>query len=152
MTFAYEIEYQGKKVRCRTFQDAQRFLRQMEGSSLAQETVPWSDEEFKQFTNRIRYPQRRLLKKLHDLVGSTGWLDDSKLRDDLGIKDNRVLAGVLSGISKVALGVGIEPGRVYVQRTSYRGGKPYRQYRITSGFLHAAAQHKWPSKHDLFEQ
>ncbi len=148
VNFNYEIEYRGKIVRCRTAADADRLLERLEGGKLLKDDTPWSIEEFTKFTGRIRYQQRRLLAKLLD-YGTTAWLEDAKLRSDLGIPDNRVLAGVLSGISKVALMFDIDPRRVYVQKTRYEYAKPRRLYQVTSGFLQAATKYNWPSKDDL---
>jgi hypothetical protein len=150
MTYPYEIEYKGKVVRCRTLEDAQRALEAFDGSSLTRADAPWSVEEFQQFTGRIHFQQRRLLAKLLE-YGTTAWLEDLKLRELLDLDGNKALAGTLSGISKVALMFGIDPRRVYTQKTLYKHGKPQRTYQITSGFLQAAAKHKWPSKNDLKE-
>ncbi len=150
MSFAYEIEYGGKIIRCRTLEDAQQALEAFEGSNLKRVDSPWSAEEFQQFTGRIHHQQRRLLAKLLE-YGTTAWLEDWKLRDLLDLSGNKALAGTLSGISKVALMFGIDPRRVYTQKTLYKHAKPQRTYQITSGFLQAAAKYKWPSKDDLKE-
>ena len=148
MSFAYEIEYKGKTIRCRTFEDAQRVLEGFDGSNVAQDHTAWSTEEFEKFTGRIHHQQRLLLAELLKW-GTTAFLEDWKLRDLLGLGGNKALAGTLSGISKVALMFGIDPRRVYTSRTMYKHGKPTRTYQITSGFLRAAAKHHWPSKEDL---
>lgn len=148
--FAYEIEYKGKTVRCRTVEDAQRLLRELEGGRMSKDDAPWTKEEFANFTGRIQLQQRRLLAKLLE-YGTTAWLEDRKLRDMLDIPDNKALAGVLSGLSKVALIFDIDPRKVYVQKTLYRHSKPSRLYQVTSGFLQAAARYHWPSKNDLME-
>lgn len=151
LPFAYEIEYRGKIIRCRSAADADRLLTRLEDTGkLSRDDTPWSKEEFSSFTARIRYQQRVVLSKLLN-YGTTAWLVDSKLRSDLGIADNKVLAGVLSGISKVALMFDIDPRRVYTQKTVYQRAKPHRLYQVTSGFLQAATKHKWPSPEDLEE-
>jgi hypothetical protein len=148
--FAYEIEYKGKTIRCRTLDDMQRALDRLAGGRLTREITPWSIDEFEKFTGRIQFQQRRLLAKLLE-YGTTAWLEDFKLREFLDIPHNQALAGVLSGISKVALMFGIEPRRVYTQNTVFKHGKAHRFYQVTSEFLRAAAKHKWPSKADLRE-
>ena len=147
--FAYEIEYKGKIIRCRTLDDMKRALENLEGSRITKENAPWSTGEFKKFTGRIQFQQRRLLATL--LEYGTASLEDFKLRELLDIRDNQALAGVLSGISKVALMFGIEPRRVYTQTTFYKHGKAKRCYQITSEFLQAADKYKWPSKRDVQE-
>jgi hypothetical protein len=144
----YEIEYRGKIIRCRDLKTMKTALAEMEGSKLVREGTPWTAEEFQKFATRIHVPQRRLLAKLLE-YGTTAWLEDVKLRADLGIPDNKSLAGTLSGISKVALMFDIEPRRVYTQKTMYQQSKPRRLYQISSSFLQAAAKYNWPSRKDL---
>jgi|SRR5579884_643618 len=148
ISYPYEICYQGKTIRCRSLREMRSVLNELEGSSPLHETQPWAAEEFDKFTSRIRPTQRQLLKNLLD-YGTTTWLEDFKLRQLLGISDNQALAGVLSGISKVALLFDIHPRRVYSHKTEYRHGKAHRYYQTTSAFLQAANAHKWPSKDDL---
>lgn len=144
----YEIEYKGKTIRCRDLESMKAALAELDGGRLVRHTAPWTTEEFQKFTGRIHIPQRRLLAKLIE-HGPSKTLDDSTLRDLLGLPDNKSLAGSLSGISKVALMFGIEPRRVYAQNTTYKHSRPQRTYQITAEFAQAAARHKWPSKEDL---
>ncbi len=146
--FAYEIEYKGKIIRCHTLDDMQRALEKLESSKVTKQSSPWSTEEFEKFTGRIKLQQRLLLAKLLEF-GPIAWLEDSKLRELLGLPDNQSLAGVLSGISKVALMFGIDPRRVYTPNTVFKRGKARRFYQVTSEFLRAATKHKWPSTADL---
>jgi len=148
ITHLYEVEYKGKIIRCLDLKAMRAALEQLEGSTLVRETTPWTEEEFQNFTGRVHVPQRRLLAKLLE-YGTISWLEDAKLRSDLDIRDNKSLAGTLSGISKVALMFDIDPRRVYSQKTIYEHAKPRRLYQVTSAFLQAAARHKWPSKGDL---
>src|ERR1700724_4446125 len=106
LPFAYEIEYRGKIIRCRTLDDAHRALEVFEGSKLSGVDGPWSAEEFRQFTGRIHHQQRLLLANLLE-YGTTAWREDWKVRDLLDLSGNKALAGTLSGISKVALMFGI---------------------------------------------
>jgi hypothetical protein len=149
--YPYEIQYKGKTIRCRSLDVMEQALDRLEGSKLAREVTPWGADEFQRFTGRIHIPQRRLLAKLLE-YGTTAWLEDWKLRELLDIPDNQALAGVLSGISKVALIFGIEPRRVYAQDTFYKQGKPRHRYQITSAFLQAADKYKWPAKEDLRQE
>ena len=148
--YPYEIEYRGKKIKCRTLDHVKDVLQELEGGKVVREETAWTFEEFQQFTGRIHLPQRRLLATLLE-YGTIAEIEDVKLRELLDVPDNQALAGVLSGISKVALMFGIEPRRVYAQTTAFRHGKPHRYYQITSAFLQAAAKHNWPSKADLRE-
>jgi hypothetical protein len=142
----YEIEYKGKIIRCRTESALVRALGVLEADENRSAAL-WSAEEFTDFTNRIRTPQRRLLGKL--LECGPAMLMDEKLRADLGISNNQALAGVLSGISKTALAMDLDPTNVYLSRTRYRNGKPIHAYRIASEFLRAAKKLGWPKEEDL---
>ena len=144
----YEIEYKGKIIRCRDLKAMIAALQQLEGNKTVRELTPWTSEEFQNFTQRIHIPQRRLLAKLLEIAPLQS-MEDTALRDMLGLESNKAFAGSLSGISKVALMFGIEPRRVYVTNTIYRHSKPHRTYQITAEFAQAAARHKWPSKSDL---
>src|SRR5947209_1279820 len=55
--FAYEIVYKGKIIRCRTLDDMQRVLENLEGSRVTKEITPWSTDEFERFTGRIQFQQ-----------------------------------------------------------------------------------------------
>jgi hypothetical protein len=148
MEHEYEIEYRGRIIRCKTAEAAARILRVIEEQDTNRDRIPWSLHDFTEFTERIQWQQRKLLAKLLE-YGSTSWVSSEKLRDILGVSGNQALAGVLSGITKVAMALDIEPERVYMQTTRFSQGKPQRFYRVASGFLRAAAEHEWPSTEDL---
>jgi hypothetical protein len=149
MPHDFEIEYRGRVIRCRTERALVRALGVLDPDEKRGDTV-WTAEEFTEFTDRIRTAQRRLLGRLLEFGSAS--LTDEKLRADLGIANNQALAGVLSGISKTALALNLEPARVYLSRTHYRKGKPARSYRITSGFLRAARKAGWPKDEDLKQE
>jgi hypothetical protein len=148
MEHEYEIEYKGRIVRCKTADAAARLLAVLEQEDVSKDTMPWTPNDFTEFTERIQKRQRKLLAKLLE-YGSTTWLSAEKLCELMNIRGNQALAGVLSGVTKVALSLDIAPERVYLQTTRFKEGKPYRLYRVASGFLRAAAEHEWPSKADL---
>jgi hypothetical protein len=148
MEHEYEIEYKGRIVRCKTADAAARLLAVLEQEDVSKDTMPWTPNDFTEFTERIQRRQRNLLASLLE-YGSTTWLSAEKLCELLSIRGNQALAGVLSGITKVALSLDIAPERVYLQTTRFKEGKPYRLYRVASGFLRAAAEHEWPSESDL---
>jgi len=147
MEHTYEVPYKGRMVRCKTAEAAARLLRALDDEDRRKEEIPWSAHDFDEFTQRIRTFQRRVLNRLLEFGGA--WLTDKKLREDLYISNNRILAGILSGISKVALAMDIEPQRAYLSRTRYERGKPVHLYRIAPAFLRAAKEHDWPEKSDL---
>jgi|HubBroStandDraft_4_1064222.scaffolds.fasta_scaffold33332_5 hypothetical protein len=68
------------------------------------------------------------------------------------VASNQGLAGVLSGVTKVAEAMEIDPARIYYQRTEYEQGCPVRRYYIASAFMRAAIDADWSSPHDLEER
>lgn len=146
MPHDFEIEYRGRVIRCRTERALVRALGVLDADEKHSGRT-WTAQEFTEFTDRIRTTQRRLLGRLLEFGPAS--LTDERLRADLGIVNNQALAGVLSGISKTALALNLEPARVYLSRTQYRKGKPVRSYRIASGFLRTAMKMGWPRDEDL---
>jgi hypothetical protein len=148
MEHEYEIEYRGRIIRCKTAEAVNRMLQVLDEQDVAKDALPWSPHDFTEFTDRIQWQQRKLLAKMLE-YGSTTLLSSEKLRDLMGISGNQALAGVLSGITKVAMSLDIAPERVYLKTTRFSQGKPEQYYRVSSGFLKAAAENEWPSKEDL---
>jgi hypothetical protein len=147
MEHEYEIEYKGRIIRCKTAEAATRLLHVIEQEDVAKDALPWTPHDFTEFTTRIQWRQRRLLAKLLE-HGSTTWLSSEKTRSFAHVSGNQALAGVLSGITKVAMSLDIAPERVYLRTTRFKQGKPEHYYRVASGFLRAAAEHDWPSGDD----
>ena len=149
MEHEYEVEYKGRIVRCKTADAAAQLLHVLEQQDDDKDVLPWSPHDFTEFTDRIQWQQRRLLKHLLNYGG--GSLSSKKLRELMDIVGNQSLAGVLSGVTKVAMSLDIAPERVYLKTTKFTQGKPEQFYRVASGFLWAAKEHEWPSDRDLEE-
>lgn len=150
MEHEYEIEVKGRIIRCKTAEAAARLLEVVAQGDRPKDDVPWNDHDFAEFTGRIRIFQRRLLKVLLD--HKQVWMTDEELRGAMHVRGNQALAGFLSGISKVALALNIEPARVYVMQTKYERGKPVRFYRIGSAFKKIAQANEWPAADDLIAE
>jgi hypothetical protein len=144
----YVVEYKGAKVHCKSMEDAARLLERLGQGGNNPEVRPWNAAEFTDFTERLEVGPRRLLAFLLKISPATDW----QLRGHLDLAGNKQLAGVLSGVSKVALALDIEPRRVYSQSTSYKSGKPERRYQVTLAFKKAAEEVDWPSEKDLEEE
>jgi hypothetical protein len=138
MRHEYEIEYRGIKIKCPSLDAMKKAVRELE-NQLPPETEPWLSHDFVEFTQRIQWQQKKLL----EVLLNSGPSSDEELRTSLGLADNRVLAGVLSGVSKVALALDIDPRRVYKQTTTYKNGSPLREYSISLPFRKAALDHGW---------
>jgi hypothetical protein len=138
MALEFEVTSpKGVKIKCSSVEAAKRLVKELE-RDIEPDAEEWSVTDFEDFTGRIQYQQRRLLSLLMDGEGS-----DTDIRTALKLANNRVLAGVLSGISKVALALSIDPKRVYRQTTQYREGLPIRKYELTRAFKKAAVDNDW---------
>lgn len=142
----YEIRYGKIRIGCRTAKDAARLAKELNLGPQHLETAPWRLDEFTDFVNRIQWTQRKLLNVL---LQADGEVYDYDLRGKLMLDGNQALAGVLSGITKVAQAMDIDPKRVYAQVTEYNKGLPERRYRVTYAFRKAAKDADWPSPDDL---
>jgi hypothetical protein len=145
----YEVEYRGVIIRCSTPEEAVEVARQLGGTPDNPHHVPWRVDEFTEFVDRIQIAQRKLLNVL--LKARCQPVKDYDLCGQLGLATNQGLAGVLSGVTKVAKAMDIEPSRIYYQRTEYKQGSPERRYYITPAFMKAALDADWPSMYDLEE-
>ena len=143
----YEVEYKGVMIRCDTPQEAVQVARLLGGEPDHPHYAPWRVDEFTEFVDRIQTFQRRLLNVL--IKAECQPVKDSQLCSAINASNNQALAGILSGITKVAKAMDIEPSRIYYQRTEYKQGSPERRYYITPAFLKAARDADWPSEDDL---
>ncbi len=110
----YEVEYKGVMIRCDTPQEAVEIARLLGGEPDHPHYAPWRVDEFTEFVDRIQIMQRRLLNIL--IKAQCQPVKDSRLCSALPASTNQALAGVLSGITKVAKAMDIEPSRIYYQR------------------------------------
>lgn len=138
MALEYEVvSPKGIKIRCSSLEAADRLVKKLEQAIADPDIEEWNATDFEDFTGRLQHLPRRLLKLLLNTYED---VSDADIRSALGLANNRVLAGVLSGISKVALALSIDPNRVYKQRIRYQSGLPQRQYAVTKAFRKAAVE------------
>jgi hypothetical protein len=145
----YEIVFGKARIRCRTAKDAARLAKELNLGPEHPQTIIWRVDEFTEFVNRIQWQQRRLLDAL---LQSDEALHDYALCGRLMLNGNQALAGVLSGITKVAQAMEIDPRRIYSLETTYNKGLPERRYWLTHAFRRAAKDADWPSPDDLKAQ
>jgi hypothetical protein len=136
----YEIEYKGIKVRSDTLEGARELLRQIQGLPESPDSKPWTEVELRELMGRLKPTPKDLLYRL--LINSETSCTDAQLRAMLGLANNKMLAGVLSGISKTALAMRIPPERVYRQSTTYHEGKPIRHYSVSLVFKEAMKKYR----------
>ena len=140
----FEVRYKDVTIGCDTPENAALVAKQLGDASDSPYSNPWRMDEFMDFVNRIQLQQRKLLAVLLRDPSHTQ-LPDHQLRVALGLDSNQGLAGVLSGITKVAQAMEIDPKRIYGQSTKYRQGLPERKYWLTDAFRQAAQNADWPS-------
>jgi hypothetical protein len=144
MAREYDFVWNGIRVHCTSEDDAAALMKKL--------VVPdrpdlrlWSAHEFVEFTGRIQHQQRKFLWYLKEV----GQSSNEEIRTALGLEGNQALAGVLSGITKVAMAMDIDHTRVYVQKIKYEQGKPIRTYDLASSFKKAAVEFDWPSESEV---
>lgn len=143
----FEIDCDGAKIRCETAEEVVRLLKLMKEAEIHPDAQSWKTYEFDNLLARLQDQPRRLLAFMIEC--GVRPIKDSELREALGLRDNKALAGVLSGISKVAQAMNIDPRRIYRFALDYKEGKPNRSYQLTPAF-HAAIKHiGWPKPEDL---
>jgi hypothetical protein len=140
MSLEFEVtSSKGLKIKCSSVEAAKRLINELE-RDISPEAEEWNVTDFEEFAGRLQYQPRLLLKLL---LENDREVSDAEIRNSLKLASNRVLAGVLSGVSKVALALSIDPNRVYRQTTRYKNGLPERQYTVTSAFRKAALDNDW---------
>jgi hypothetical protein len=144
MAREYDIEWRGIKIHCKSTEDAAALLKKL-GEPARPELEPWSAHEFLDFTGRIQFQQKKFLWFLKECGENT----DELARTILDIEGNQALAGILSGITKVAMAMDIDHLRVYRQRTKYEKGRPVRLYDLAPVFRKATLEFDWPSASEV---
>jgi hypothetical protein len=143
---AYDVICGDVIIRCGNAKEAALVAKELNAGKASPQTMPWRLHEFTEFVNRIQWQQRRLL---NILLHSVTPVPVRELCLKLHLSGNQALAGVLSGITKVAQTLDIDPGRIYKQDTTYSKGRPERKYRVVYAFRQAAKENSWPSQEDL---
>jgi hypothetical protein len=101
---------------------------------------PWTPGVFTEFIERLGARQKTALAFLIERRQVT----DVELRAELGLSNNQMLAGVLSGISKQAAAINI-PARTIFHFQNIRNAEGRRNtYSIAEQFLEAASEMSWP--------
>jgi hypothetical protein len=135
------IDYKGAVIQCSDAREAQEILRFIANENSRYGTPsnsPWDAKLFWKFVESLGTKQRDILKLL--LSES---LSDQDLRAALGVTSNQQLAGLLSGLSKQAAGLGIQARAVYKIETEFKGGETKKSYAIAPEFAYAAQENNW---------
>lgn len=102
--------------------------------------IQWTPEKFMRFIGSIGPQQQRVLAFLVEQGRAT----DEELRNELKIKGNQTLAGILSGVSKQAAALGIPARSIFSFENFRSAGKRSSTYTIAEGFRHTALDMSWP--------
>jgi len=145
MADRYEFKIEGVDIVCNSAASAARLIHALRKGPMPPHLEKWELHDFEQFTGKLQHFPKKLLEFLLTVRTAT----DEQIRQHMNLSSNRVLAGILSGVSKVALSLGLDPQMVYTQTTKYVKSKPQRIYQISEGFYTAAKRSDWPSEEEL---
>jgi hypothetical protein len=142
MDMSIKIEHGGVTYTVETLEEAVKLgaLLQESGTietieaSIDESDFVWTPEAFRTFMEHLGEPQKVALSALCERGKAT----DGFLREAVGVSDNQALGGVLSGVSKQAIALGI-PARAVFKCENYRNaGKRRSLYYMHDGFRQIA--------------
>lgn len=107
---------------------------------------PWNAEVFQSYLRRLGDTQTTVLA--HLLVN--GIVTDAELRASLRLPSNQALAGVLSGLSKQARAMGIDPREVFNVQNWRLDGKRHAEYLSALSLRRIARKLNWPPDDKMF--
>jgi hypothetical protein len=106
------------------------------------ERNPWNGDLFWKFIESLGDSQKLILSKL--ILKRS--LKDKELRNLVGVKDNKQLAGVMSGISKQAAAHNIPARAVFKIENESKAGEVTKTYVVSLDFLRIANEMNWPDE------
>ena len=158
-----KFRYRGIEVECSTEAEAQSVLaciaeqdekRRVQNRSLLEVAIasvsdaekrernPWNGDLFWKFIENLGDSQKLILSKL--ILKRS--LKDKELRNLVGVKDNKQLAGVMSGISKQAAAHNIPARAVFKIENESKAGEVTKTYVVSLDFLRIANEMNWPDE------
>ena len=158
-----KFRYRGIEVECSTEAEAKSVLadiaeqdekRRVQNRSLLEVAIatvtdaekrernPWNVDLFWKFIESLGDSQELILKKL--ILKRS--LNDKELRNLVGVKDNKQLAGVMSGISKQAAAHNIPARAVFKIENESKAGEVAKTYVVSLDFLRIANGMNWPDE------
>ena len=106
-------------------------------ASTSEEGMVWTPELFRRFMERLGESQITALT----LLAQHRYVSDELLRTQLGVEDNQALAGILSGISKQAIALGMSPRSVFSFENLRKTGKRSSIYSVPNSLREIALKH-----------
>ena len=146
---AIEFKYKGTTWRADTPEEAVALRNELEKSDKAFEPAFermdhladfWTPDKFMDLVNGIGPLQQRLLVTIARKPGITS----SELVRALGVNSDVALAGVISGLSKQAKQLGVEPKHLFQINVTWKGKTKTRTFILDDFFLGAGADQNWP--------
>lgn len=138
-----EFEHEGKKYRADTAKEAVELQRLLEKKDLDRSAQPirhWPVDVALDFINGMGEMQKKFLAILAD--GAS--IPSDTMVDALRLDSEIALAGVLSGLSKQAKKMKVNPHNIYYVEVEWAGKKKERYFRLMSDFRDALTELNWP--------
>jgi hypothetical protein len=101
---------------------------------------PWTEAILDTFLHSLGRDQKEILRILVDKKRATA----DELRAAIGVEKNQALAGVISGISKQAVALGIKPRDVFGIENNRKSGVLNKSFVINEDLLKIAQFANWP--------
>jgi hypothetical protein len=140
---AIEFEHGGKKYRADTAKEAldlQRLLEKEESDQGAQPLRHWPVDVALEFVQSLGELQRKFLGTLSQ--GAS--VSSEAIVKALGLDSEIALAGVLSGLSKQAKKMNVNPHNIYYVNVDWVGKTKERYFRLMRDFHEALIELNWP--------
>lgn len=140
---AIEFEHRGKKYRADTPKEAaelQALLDRQDAESGRERIKMWSADVTMEFLEGLGEMQKAFLSVL--VQGSN--VSSKKMVEALRLKSEVALAGVISGLSKQARKMNINPHDLYVVEVEWTSEGKDRSFRMLEGFRESLIELGWP--------
>ncbi|MBI3477390.1 MAG: hypothetical protein HY010_16780 [Acidobacteria bacterium] len=144
----YKIPFGDKIIECDTWEEAKRVILDQdteEGEFLPADKMrqhgSWTDIRLDQFLHRLGPDQKKILGILVNQIRATA----EDLRNAVAVDSNQALAGIMSGISKQAMAVGVGAREVFGIENRRRSGVLSKSFFVAPEFLAAAHAVRWPT-------
>jgi hypothetical protein len=121
---------------------AQKALEDSGFGPIVETSNPWTFKLFFEFIEALGQPQKEAL----GLLVMKRKVSDEQMRKALKATNNQQLAGLLSGISKQAAGLGIAARDVFTIENESKSGEVTKTYAVAYKFLETATECNWPTQ------
>ena len=140
---AIHFEHRGKVYHADTAKEAaelQALLNRQDAEQGRERLRPWSADMTLEFLDGLGEMQKAFLAVLAQGAN----VPSGEMVRALRLESEVVLAGVISGLSKQARKLNINPHDLYVVEVEWNGKKKERSFRITNDFHESLTELGWP--------